>query len=105
MKRSLILFFFVLFAAIAAPSQSEPSVLDVHFSGNERIATDDLISNYQDCLKDEWKQPEQNLFEYCGQRFSRGLMRNKGFWKAKINSIVFERDGQIVNVQINVTEG
>jgi outer membrane protein assembly factor BamA len=105
MKRSVILLFFVLFAAIATPSQSEPSVLDVHFSGNERVATDDLSSNYRDCLGDRWLKPEQELFDYFAQQCSRRVLRNAGFWKSKINTVEFRKDLAIVNVQICVTEG
>ena len=32
-------------------------------------------------------------------------MFSKGFWRAKINSISFQKDGELLNVQISLTEG
>lgn len=105
MKRPAFAFLSILFATFVVYSQSEPSLLDIHFSGNDRIATKELVDNFNECLGKRWKEPDQRMFEYFGQKCTRSLMFSKGFWRAKVNYVSFRIEDELLTVNIDISEG
>jgi outer membrane protein assembly factor BamA len=107
MKISGIVLLLAFFCTVA-PSQSPSDVsapVEISFYGNQNFSNDELLENFKSSAGDSWKQYDERAFEYFAQKYTRGLMFSKGFWRAKIIEITSApRAGKQI-VRILVDEG